>query len=411
MNLLEALRSAFSSLTAHKMRSLLATLGIVFGVGAVIAMLAIGAGAEKQALAMIDAMGLRNVILRSKGDLPDQELTELRKKSLGLSDRDARAIQDAMPMIETVARRIQLQAPKVLAAGGKSKPNIYGVSPSFGRAARLNLAEGRFFDEIDERTHAQVCVLGAKVRRDLFGLEPALGRDVKVNDVWLTVVGVLQPRASAASPQGVSPESTEDQLLLPASTAARKFDHEVLKDELDEVLVTLKEGADIRASAAAIEGLVDKMHAGSGDFTVTVPQALLEQSRQTQRLFSIVMGCIASISLLVGGIGIMNILLATVMERTREIGVRRAIGAKRADVRRQFLIEAFAISSFGGALGIVVGVLIARAVATYAEWPVLVTASSIVLSTGVSLAVGLVSGLYPAVRAARLDPVEALRYE
>lgn len=410
MNLLEALRAAFASLTAHKLRSLLATLGIVFGVGAVISMLAIGAGAEKQALALIDAMGLRNVILRSKG-LPDEELTELRKRSLGLSQRDARAIAEALPTLETVAVRLEVQAPKVLAAGGKSKPRIYGVSPCFGQAARLTLSEGRFFDDLDEKTNAQVCVLGYKLRRDLFGLGPALGRDVKVNDVWLTVVGVLQPRVAATTPQAVSPEPTDEQLLMPSSTAARKFEHEPLKDELDEILVTLREGADIRASAAAIEAVVDRMHGGSGDFTVTVPQALLEQSRQTQRLFSIVMGCIASISLLVGGIGIMNILLATVMERTREIGVRRAIGARRADVRRQFLIEAFAISSFGGAAGIVMGVLIARVVATYAAWPVLVTVSSIVLSTGVSVAVGLVSGLYPAIRAARLDPVEALRYE
>jgi putative ABC transport system permease protein len=411
MNLLEALHSAFGSLAAHKLRTALAMLGIVFGVGAVIAMLAIGAGAERQALELIDAMGLRNVILRSK-KLPDEELGEVRKRSLGLSRRDARALAEGVPAVEAVATRLEIVALKVLAAEGKAKPQVYGVSHGYGSAARLRLAEGRFFDAQDESGHAQVCVLGSRVRRELFGYEPAVGREVKLGDVWLTVVGVLEPpRSVSGQPSGITLESTEGQLLLPITTASRKFEREPLKDELDEVLVTFREGADIPASAAAVTALVDRLHGGAGDVAITVPQALLEQSRQTQRLFSIVMGCIAGISLLVGGIGIMNILLATVMERTREIGVRRAIGARRADVRRQFLIEAFVISLLGGAAGIGVGLLIAQVVAASAGWPVLVTAFSIVLSTGVSLTVGLVSGLYPAHRAARLDPIEALRYE
>jgi putative ABC transport system permease protein len=411
MSLLESLRTAIDSLANHKLRSALAMLGIVFGVGAVIAMLAIGAGAERQALELIDAMGLRNVILRSK-HLPDDELTEIRKRSLGLSQRDAQAVQEGVPAVEAVAVRLEIPAVKVLASGGKAKPQVFGVSKEYSRAARVRLAEGRFFDAADELGHGQVCVLGSRTRRDLFGYEPAVGRDVKVGDVWLTVVGVMEPpRSVSGQQQGISIESTEAQLLLPVTTASRKFEHEALKDELDEMLVTFREGADIRAAAAAVSALVDRLHGGAGDFTVTVPQALLEQSRQTQRLFSIVMGCIAGISLLVGGIGIMNILLATVMERTREIGVRRAIGARRKDVQRQFLIEAFTISVLGGAAGIAVGLLIAEAVAAYAGWPVLVTVFSVVLSTGVSLAVGLVSGIYPAWRAARLDPIEALRYE
>jgi putative ABC transport system permease protein len=160
-----------------------------------------------------------------------------------------------------------------------------------------------------------------------------------------------------------------------------------------------------------VRSLLERLHGGVDDYELVVPEALLEQSRRTQRLFNIVMGCIAGISLLVGGIGIMNIMLATVLERTREIGVRRAVGARREDIRRQFIIESFSISALGGVSGIVVGVAIARIVAAYAGWPTVVTLTSIALSTGVSVAVGLASGLYPAVRAAALDPIEALRYE
>ena len=204
---------------------------------------------------------------------------------------------------------------------------------------------------------------------------------------------------------------TADQIYIPVSTALRKFERDPLEAPLDEIIVRLDPSVSSRTAASAIRGLLDRLHAGADDFEMVVPEALLEQSRRTQRLFNIVMGCIAGISLLVGGIGIMNIMLATVLERTREIGVRRAIGARKADIRRQFIIEAFAISAIGGVVGIVVGVAIARIVAAYADWPTVVTLASILLSTGVSITVGLVSGIYPAARAAELDPIEALRYE
>jgi len=191
----------------------------------------------------------------------------------------------------------------------------------------------------------------------------------------------------------------------------RKFDRDPMSSPLDEIVVRLEPGVSPRLSASTIRLLVDRLHSGARDYELVVPEALLAQSRRTQRLFKIVMGCIAGISLLVGGIGIMNIMLATVLERTREIGVRRAVGARRGDIKRQFMIEAFSISLLGGVVGIVMGVLIARGVAAYADWPTVVTASSILLSTTVSVAVGLISGMYPAVRAAELNPIDALRYE
>jgi putative ABC transport system permease protein len=406
----ESLGSALENLAAHKLRSALTMLGMIFGVGAVIAMLSIGAGAERQALEMIERLGLRNVLLRSK-DMKDDELEEVRKKSQGLSWRDAQAISDAVPGVDFVVGKIEIDPYKILAAGAKTKAKVYGVSWRQAELSRLTLAEGRFLDAMDEREHGQVCVIGPAVRRDLFGYGPAVGKDLKVNDVWLTVVGVLRDSGGAATFEGVPLGTTAREIYLPVTTAARKFDRAPLKAPLDELVVRLKPGTEPQAASAAVRELIDRIHAAARDVDLVVPEALLEQSRKTQRLFNIVMGCIAGISLLVGGIGIMNIMLATVLERTREIGVRRAVGARRIDIRNQFIIESFSISAFGGLAGIVVGLAIAWAVAAYAGWPTVVTIFSIALSTGVSIAVGLASGIYPAVRAAGLDPIDALRYE
>jgi putative ABC transport system permease protein len=195
------------------------------------------------------------------------------------------------------------------------------------------------------------------------------------------------------------------------TTADRKFEHPALDSPLDEIVIRMREGGNGRETAALVRGLLERLHAGAVDYELVVPEALLAESRRTQRLFNVVMGCIAGISLLVGGIGIMNIMLATVLERTREIGVRRAVGARQADIRFQFVVESFAISLIGGLAGIVAGVAIARGVAAYAGWETVVTAGAILLATGVAMTVGLASGIYPAARAAALDPIDALRWE
>jgi putative ABC transport system permease protein len=419
----EAFRSALDNLAAHKLRSALTMLGMIFGVGAVIAMMSIGAGAERQAMATIERLGLRNVLVRAK-TFKEDELREIRQKSLGVSQRDAAAIAEAIPGIEMVAPRIRIDPYKVISPSGKSEGDaVYGVTPNHARLSNLTLAEGRFLDPLDESTHAQVCVIGPAVRRDLFGYSPAVGQLMKVNDVWLEVVGVLasetEPSGKGSGPgQGKETAAAADssggtsrEIYLPLSTADRKFEHPDLASPLDEIVVRLKEGVSGAETSALTRDLLDRLHAGAGDYELVVPEALLAESRRTQRLFNVVMGAIAGISLLVGGIGIMNIMLATVLERTREIGVRRAVGARAKDIRFQFMVESFAISLIGGLAGIVAGLALARGVAAFAGWETIVTSASILLSTGVAMGVGLASGIYPATRAASLDPIEALRYE
>jgi putative ABC transport system permease protein len=410
MSVVEAFLGALANLGAHKLRSALTMLGMIFGVGAVIAMLSIGGGAEKQALEMIDRMGLHNILVRDT-DLDDTELQEVRKKSLGVSRRDARAILEGVPGVELAVPRLEVETYKILAPGGKTEAGVFGVSHHQDRLAAMEIREGRFLDALDEKRHAQACVIGSGVRRDLFGYEPALGKLLKINEVWFEVVGVLADPGGGGSFQGVDIGTPATEIYIPVTTAIRKFDRNPLKAPVDEIIVRLDGESSPGICAVAIRNLLDRVHGGQDDFELVVPEALLEQSRRTQRLFNIVMGCIAGISLLVGGIGIMNIMLATVLERTREIGIRRAVGARRGDIRTQFIIESFAISLLGGLAGVAMGVVIARVVAAYAGWPTVVTLFSIVLSCGVSLAVGLTSGIYPAVRAARLDPIEALRYE
>jgi len=311
-----------------------------------------------------------------------------------------------------VLPRVEVKPYKILAANAKTQGKVFGVSSRYPKVASVTLAEGRMFDAKDEAEYAQVCVIGDEVRRNLFGYGPAIGKQLKVNDVWLEVVGIFageMPGATSSSDVPVA--SNAQEIWIPVSTAMRKFDRDPLDSPVDELLVELKEGVSTRDAATLIRPLLDRLHGGADDYEVMVPEALLEQSRQTQRIFSIVMGSIAGISLLVGGIGIMNIMLASVLERTREIGIRRAIGARRVDIRAQFVIESFAISVIGGIAGIMIGIVMARLVAAYAGWPTVITIGSLLLATGVSVTVGLVSGIYPAARAAELDPIQALRYE
>ncbi len=414
MSLLESLEDARESLAARKLRAALSMLGMIFGVGAVIAMLAIGEGASGEALALIERLGIRNVVVEAK-DLEREDLQEIRKKSPGLSPRDVAAIAEAVPGVEKAVARIEIEPYRVSGPKGRIDAAAYGVSREYFTLSSFRVKEGRLLDLEDERTFAQVAVIGPEVERALFGHESSLGRAFKLDDLWLEVIGVLadegETQRSYHSYGGVEVSSTAREIYLPYSTALRKIDRPFLASPLDEIVVQVEAGTSPWDAATAISPLLDLLHGGAEDFRVLVPEALLEQSRRTKRLFSIVMGAIAGISLLVGGIGIMNIMLASVLERTREIGVRRAVGARRRDIKLQFLVESFAISAAGGVLGIAVGIAIAHGVALYADWRTVVTLPSVALATLVSVAVGVASGFYPATRASEIDPAEALGYE
>lgn len=410
MTLGDSFRTALANLAGHRLRSVLTMLGLIFGVGAVIAMLAIGAGAERQALEMISRLGERNVLVRDL-QLTDKELEEAREKSPGLSRRDAIAILDALPGIETMAERATIDPYSVRSGSRTVDATVHGVSASLTRLGSLEIVEGRLLDQLDEQSHGQVCLIGEGVRRELFGYEPVLGKDLQVNDLWLEVVGVLEGTGGARTVQGVTIGSTDQEIYIPITTALRKLARSPLKAPLDEIVLRLDGAIAPREAARLISILLDRLHGGVEDFEIVVPDLLIEQSRRTQRLFSLVMGCIAGISLLVGGIGIMNIMLASVLERTREIGIRRAAGARRQDIGGLFLIEGLVISLLGGLAGIVAGTVMARVVAASAAWPTVITPISVVLSFSVAVAVGLVSGIYPALRAADLNPIDALRYE
>jgi putative ABC transport system permease protein len=274
--------------------------------------------------------------------------------------------------------------------------------------------EGRFFTDEDDRESAPVCVLGESAKVALLGYEPAVGKYVKVNDIWLQVVGVLAPQATADTQmEGLEVASSNYLVIAPLNTVMRRFEdsNSYLKDEIDGIYIKVAQGTDSIETANVVNAILASTHKEAGDFSVTVPAGLLEQKRRTQFIFSIVMICIAGISLLVGGIGIMNIMLATVLERTREIGIRRAIGARQKDIVRQFLTEAVMISILGGLIGIAFGFSLSRIIAAAAGWSTVVTTSSIAVAFGVSVGIGLLFGIYPAVQAAKLDPIEAIRYE
>jgi putative ABC transport system permease protein len=408
------LLQAFSNLRAQKTRTLLTALGIVFGVGSVIGMLAIGAGAREESLRFIEQLGVRNVLVTSISATNDQELQQRRRASQGLNERDVRILEANIDALEILSPRRGLRPARILPKPAKQSPDVHGVRASFATIHNLQPADGRFLTENDDRSSSPVCVLGASAKVELLGYGPALGKFVKANDTWLEVVGVLRERIkSGESSRGGQMEDPNNVIYVPFNTMQYRFwdMSSYLKDELDGVDIRLRPGADSIQVARVVTAILNQSHNNVQDFSVTIPAALLAQQQRTQTIFTWVMVAIAAISLLVGGIGIMNIVLATVMERTREIGIRRAIGARQNDILRQFLTESAMISVAGGIIGIGFGFLISWIIAQTAEWKTIVTTSSVVIAFGVSVFVGVVFGIYPAWKASRIDPIDALRYE
>jgi putative ABC transport system permease protein len=403
------IREAVAELRRRKLRTGLTLLGMVFGVGAIVAMLAVGEGSKREALRLVAELGLNNVLVESKG-LEAEQLKELRTRSLGLSAADGMAALSVVPGARSVALKKEIKVDQLAFGEQVVSARAFAVSQAYAEHSGLLLKAGRWIAPSDGATLAPVCVLGARLAQSLFGSAPAVGQLVKLNHVWLQVVGVLADRTpSKAEFEGVKLGLDDERLFVPWETGRGRFNFKRIEDEVDGISVRLDGAAAPDGAARVLQALISQRHGGVDDTNLIVPMGLYRQNQQTQRIFTIVMSSIAAVSLLVGGIGIMNIMLANVLERRREIGLKRALGARRRDVVEQFLAEALVIAVSGGLLGIVLGAVVAYGIATLAGWSVAWSPFSLAVAVASCVGVGLAFGVYPARQAATLDPIAALR--
>ena len=408
----ELLREGCDGLLVHRVRSLLSGLGILFGVAAVIGILSIGEGARREQEALIAELGILNIQIRNRDLSADpKNLAEVRRKSPGLSLRDLHALAQSLPAAQRVGGARELEFAELLPRPrDPAKVKVMGADPAWLTGSNLVLEAGRPLTPIDEENAALVCLLGRTAQRELFGASPALGHRLRVGDTWLTVVGLFEDGAGTTGQlDGVDVDNRSGAVVVPLATALRRLAPSDGTPELSEVLVTVGAVEDVLGHVGIASRVVERLHREQKDYEVLVPLRLLEQSQAQQRVFNIVMGLIAGISLLVGGIGIMNIMLASVLERTREIGVRLAVGARPRDIARLFLVEASMISLVGGLAGVIAGVLLAWTVAGATGWATSVHPKAVALALALSMAEGLVFGWLPARRAAALPPVIAVR--
>jgi len=417
--LLEAWREGRRSLASHKLRTALSMLGMVFGVAAVISMLAIGEGARRQALERLRRLGAENILVQA---LEEKQVPEEDRElnSPGLHRRDAAAIAALVPearLSASLSRELNLQLDRRRLRG-----KVRGVPADYlGLFPGLRV-RGRSFTPVDERLASRVCLLAAAAARRLSPSDDPLGRLVKLGGQWYRVVGVVESAeedslaggaASGAGAGAAAADAGEDAVVawVPFATLVARHAPEAREGGVDELVVRVASTAAVLPAVERVRAVLTRRHLGARDTRLVVPLELIRQQQATQRMFNLVMGAIASISLLVGGIGIMNILLSSVLERTREIGVRRALGALASEVKLQFLVEAVLISLGGGLAGVVLGLALSWGIGRLAGWATVVQVWSVLLSFGVSAVTGLVFGLMPAARAARLNPIEALRHE
>ncbi|MBC3936300.1 ABC transporter permease [Undibacterium sp. CY7W] len=403
------LLEAIEELQRRKLRTGLTLLGMVFGVAAIVAMLAVGEGSRREALRLVAELGLDNIIVESK-TMDNKRRKDLRSRSLGLSEADAQAALNVVPGARSVALRKEIKVDQLVYQSRVIEARAYAISNAYIQHSGLQMGKGRWFSDEDNNSLAAVCVLGPRLAKELFGDQSAVGEKIKLNHVWLEVVGVLADRALSKSEfEGIKLGLDDERLFVPWSAAKTRFDFPLLDDEADAISLQLDGKAAPEAAARVLQQLLEDRHAGADDTNLIVPMGLYRQNQQTQKMFTIVMSSIAAVSLLVGGIGIMNIMLANVLERKKEIGLKRALGARKRDVIDQFLAEALVIASSGALLGLLLGAIAAYSIAALAGWSVAWSPLSLAAAVAACIAVGLGFGVFPARKAAELDPIAALR--
>ncbi len=448
---------AVESIFSNKLKSILTALGIIFGVAAVIAMLAIGKGAQQEILEQMKMVGVNNILINpvipDRSSSGDDGEKQQKKFSRGLNMLDVEAIRETIPSVKRISPEISFNSTAML-SGVKYTAKLVGVSNDYFHLYNLPLVSGTFFNEYQEKNGIQVCIIGANIRAKFFSKVDPLGQYIKFNGNWLKVIGVLQRTnvtLTGFEEKGVNVYN--DNIYIPIHTMLMRYQNRALVNtklaseattmaffggggpgggamarvvvsssdassdvetnynQLDRIVVQVQETEQLSPTTEILSRMLTRRHSGVKDFEITVPELLLKQQQRTKDIFNIVLGAIASISLVVGGIGIMNIMFASVMERIKEIGTRMAIGAKKMDIVVQFLSEAVLISVTGGFIGIFFGVIMAKLIEQIAGIMTVVSFFSIVIAFGVSAAVGVIFGYSPAKRASEKDPIESLRYE
>ncbi len=448
------IRIALESILSNKLKSILTALGIIFGVAAVISMLAIGKGAQQEILDQIKMVGVNNIlispIVQEKDASQNEGEKQLNKFSRGLTLLDVEAIRSTIPAVKRISPEIAFNSTIVL-SGMRYTAKLVGVSNDYFELYNLPLSQGVFFNDYQEEYGIQVCIIGANIRAKFFSQVDPIGQYLKFDNVWLKVIGVLEKTnvsLTGFEEQGVNvyndnvyipiktmlmryqnralvntklaTEATSVQVfggggmhgrVVVSSASASTTNTETNYNQLDKIVVQVAETEQLTPTTEVLSRMMLRRHSGVKDFEITVPELLLKQQQRTKDIFNIVLGAIASISLIVGGIGIMNIMFASVMERIKEIGTRMAIGAKKMDIVVQFLSEAVLISVSGGFIGVFLGIILAVLIQKIAGITTIVSLFSIVIAFGVSAAVGVIFGYSPAKRASERDPIESLRYE
>ncbi|MCU0377100.1 MAG: ABC transporter permease [Bacteroidales bacterium] len=447
------IRIAVESIMSNKLKSILTALGIIFGVAAVISMLAIGKGAQQEILDQIKMVGVNNIlispIVQEKSTESEEGEKQLNKFSRGLTLLDVDAIRNSIPAVKRISPEISYNSTIVL-NGMRYSAKLVGVANDYFDLYNLPLSQGMFFNDYQEEYGIQVCIIGANIRAKFFSQLDPLGQYIKFDNVWLKVIGVLEKTnvsLTGFEEQGVNVYN--DNIYIPIKTMLMRYQNRALVNtklatqatsvsvfgggmhmarvvvsgsdastsaetnynQLDKIVVQVQETEQLTPTTEVLSRMMLRRHSNVKDFEITVPELLLKQQQRTKDIFNIVLGAIASISLIVGGIGIMNIMFASVMERIKEIGTRMAIGAKKMDIVVQFLSEAVLISVTGGFIGVFFGIILAVAIQEIAGITTIVSFFSIVVAFGVSAAVGVIFGYSPAKRASERDPIESLRYE